>query len=93
MSRIEKRTFSLPHEHMAFIDEQVESGHFASASEVIRAGIRALQQHHTAVERWLETEVAATYDKLMAAPDSTHSSEDVFEALRAHHAKSLKGEA
>ena len=49
MSTIEKRTFSLPAEHAAFIDAQVASGAFASASEVVRAGLRALQERDTAV--------------------------------------------
>ena len=37
MTTIEKRTFSLPAEQAAFIDAQVASGAFASASEVVRA--------------------------------------------------------
>ena len=57
MSRAEKRTVSLPHEHALFIDEQVASGYFASASEVVRAGLRALQERNAAVERWLDEEV------------------------------------
>ena len=40
MSTIEKRSFSLPSEHAAFIDAQVASGAYASGSEVIRAGLR-----------------------------------------------------
>jgi antitoxin ParD1/3/4 len=50
-SNIEKRTFSLPAEHTAFIDAQVASGAFASGSEVVRAGLRALQERDAAVER------------------------------------------
>jgi putative addiction module CopG family antidote len=50
MAAIEKRTFSLPAEHAAFIDAQVASGAFASGSEVVRAGLRALQERDAAVE-------------------------------------------
>ncbi len=49
MGHAEKRTFSLPAEHMTFIDEQVASGSYASASEVVRAGLRALQERDAAV--------------------------------------------
>ena len=58
MSKVQKRTFSLPAEHADFIDKLVGSGAYASGSEVIRAGLRALQERDAAVERWLKEEVA-----------------------------------
>ena len=85
MSAVEKRTFSLPAEHAAFIDAQVASGAFASASEVVRAGLRALQTQDAAVERWLREEVAATYDAMQADPSRVLSSQSVFAQLRARH--------
>ena len=51
MSATAKRTFSLPAEQAEFIDAQVKSGTYASGSEVVRAGLRALQERATAVER------------------------------------------
>ena len=50
--------FSLPAEQAAFIDAKGSSGAYASASEVVRAGLRALQERDAAVERWLREEVA-----------------------------------
>jgi antitoxin ParD1/3/4 len=35
MTDAEKRTFSLPLEHAAFIDEKVSSGAYSSGSEVV----------------------------------------------------------
>jgi len=91
MSNIEKRTVSLPHEHAAFIDQLVASGSFASASEVVRAGLRALQERNEAVERWLREEVAPSYDAMRADPQRALPAETVFDDIRAHHAASLKG--
>lgn len=90
---IEKRTVSLPTEHAAFIDQMVASGSFASASEVVRAGLRALQERNDAVERWLRDEVAATYDRVKNNPDNLLTSEQVFDAVRSHHANKLKGDS
>src|SRR4029077_15342272 len=53
MAAAAKRTFSLPAEHTKFIDAKVASGDYASGSEVVRAGLRALQERDAAVERWL----------------------------------------
>src|SRR5437868_1254623 len=90
MAAIEKRTFSLPAEQAAFIDAQVASGAFASASEVVRAGLRALQERDAAVERWLREEVAATYDEVKAHPERTISGDRLLESVRRLHTARVK---
>ncbi len=89
MPEVEKRTVSLRPEQAAFIDEKVTSGHFASASEVVRAGLRALQERDKAVENWLQNEVTESYDAMKADPDRAISKEDLLKDLHAHHAKRL----
>jgi antitoxin ParD1/3/4 len=77
-----KRTFSLPAEHARYIDEKVASGAYASGSEVVRAGLRALRERDAAVERWLLNEVAPSYDAMKADPSRAISIETVFSELR-----------
>jgi antitoxin ParD1/3/4 len=86
MSNISKRTVSLPEEHAAYIDQMVAKGAFASASEVVRAGLRALQEREAAVDRWLCEEVAATYDAMQSDPSRAIPAADVFDGIRQHHA-------
>jgi len=68
MAAIAKRTFSLPAEHAKFIDAKVASGDDASGSEVVRAGLRALQERDAAVERWLNEDVGPAYDAIKKDP-------------------------
>jgi len=50
-------------DHFAnFIDEQVQAGRFGSASEVVRAGLRLLEEH--------EAKVKVLQDALMAGEES-----------------------
>ncbi|TIQ28206.1 MAG: type II toxin-antitoxin system ParD family antitoxin [Mesorhizobium sp.] len=86
MSATEKRTFSLPSEQAAFIDQLVQSGAYATSSEVIRAGLRALQERDAAVERWLREEVAPTYDAWKGNPGKGISPEEMAEQARKRHA-------
>jgi antitoxin ParD1/3/4 len=85
VSPCEKRTFSLPNEQGRYIDRLVRTGTYASASEVIRAGLRALEERDAAVERWLRDEVTAAYDALEADPKRAIPAEKVFAAVRARH--------
>jgi antitoxin ParD1/3/4 len=82
---IEKRTISLPKEQARYIDSLVESGGYASASEVVRAGLRALQERDAAVERWLIDEVVPLYDAMHENPGRGRSAQQVAEKLRTHH--------
>ena len=88
MSGTEKRTVSLAAENAAFIDAKVKSGGYASVSEVVRAGLRALQERDDAVEQWLRDEVASTYDAVKAGHSKTVPVGDVFDELRARYVSS-----
>ena len=90
MTTTEKRTVSLPSEQARFIDSLVASGTYASVSEVVRAGLRALQERDAAVERWLRDEVLPTYDAMQADPTRALTPEQVASAIRGRHAERLK---
>jgi len=90
MPAVEKRTISLPPAQASYIDTLVETGTYASASEVVRAGLRALQERDAVVERWLKEEVVPVYDAMLADPGRGLSADQVTAAMRAHHADRLK---
>ena len=90
MSSPEKRTFSLPTEQAGYIDTLVKSGAYASGSEVVRAGLRALQERDAAVEKWLRQEVVDVCDAMRDDPSRGIPAEQVFATIRARHADRLK---
>lgn len=85
MSKVSKRTFSLPTEQAAYIDAKVNAGSYASGSEVVRAGLRALQERDAAFERWLREEVATAYDEMKADPARGIPAKAVFAEARARY--------
>jgi antitoxin ParD1/3/4 len=91
MPAAEKRTFSLPAEQSSYIDGLVSSGAFATSSEVIRAGLRALQERDAAVDRWLREDVVPTAERMRADPTRAISADDVFADIRRLHAKKTSG--
>src|SRR5277367_3688363 len=90
MAAVEKRTISLPPAQANYIDTLVEAGSYGSASEVVRAGLRALQERDAVIERWLVEEVVPAYDKMMANPGSGIPAEEVFASIREHHEKRMR---
>ena len=86
----DKRTISLRAEQASYIDALVASGTYATVSEVVRAGLRALQERDLAVERWLQNEVVPVAAAMQADPGRAIPAERVFADLRALHAQRLK---
>ena len=66
MRSTQQFSVTLPNEMAQMVKSKVSSGEYASDSEVIRDGLRALQARDKAVENWLRTEVAASYDEMKA---------------------------
>lgn len=66
--------------------DRVRSGAYASESEVIRDGLRALFVRDEAVESWLREEVSAAYDALVTDPKDVATADDIRARLAAKHA-------
>lgn len=79
---------TLPHEMARMLKDKVASGEYATESEVIREGLRALQAQEQAVERWLRDEVARSVDEVAASPDGVVPVEDVLARIKAKKLKS-----
>jgi antitoxin ParD1/3/4 len=82
-------SITLPNEMAAQVRAKVASGEYASESEVIRDGLRALRDRDAALEKWLRTEAVEIYDRMAADPSRGHSMEDVRAMLAEEHDRAI----
>lgn len=68
------------------VEARVNSGAYASASEVLRAAVRALDREEGAFNDWLRQQIAVS----MSDPRPSEPAEAVFRELRAHHDQRLR---
>ena len=81
MRTTKQLSITLPNNMAEALRQRVDSGEYASESEVIRDGLRALFARDAAVEQWLRTEVVEAYDKLRANPDQAITSAELKKQL------------
>ncbi|MGX7705484.1 type II toxin-antitoxin system ParD family antitoxin [Methylobacterium sp. Gmos1] len=68
------------------VEARVRSGAYASVSEVVRAGLRALDREEAALDTVLRQKV----QEALNDPSPPIPADQVFEELRAYHAERLK---
>jgi len=68
MRSTQQLSITLPIEMAAAVKSRVAAGEYATESEVIRDGLRALMARDRAVESWLHAQVLPAYDALKADP-------------------------
>ena len=87
MRSTQQFSITLPNEMADAVRAKVAGGQYATESEVIRDGLRALLARDQAVEDWLRNDVAAAYDALKADPSKAVSIGQVRARLAAVHKK------
>lgn len=94
MRTTQSLSITLPHEMAQMVKAKVATGEYATESEVIRDGLRALQARDAAVERWLNEEVAPVYDRVAAGTEPLVPADEVLsgaaQRYRARKAKAAK---
>lgn len=87
MRTTQQFSITLPNEMADVVKSKVAAGEYATESEVIRDGLRALMARDRAVESWLRDQVGPAYDALKSDPSRAVSVEHVRARLAAEHAK------
>jgi len=70
------------------VDGREQSGAFASASEVLRAALRALDREEATIRDWLRTKV----DEAFADPRPSSPAREVFQRLSHYHTAQTKAD-
>lgn len=77
MRSTQQFSVTLPNEMAALVKAKVASGEYASESEVIRDGLRALNARERAVDDWLRQQALPSYDSYRADPSKGLSLDEV----------------
>lgn len=91
MRTTQQLSVTLSNEQVALVQKKVESGEYASVSEVIREGLRSLERQNAAVERWLREDVARSYDRYQQNPESVIPLDQVLSRIEARYAADHEG--
>ncbi|TFL15127.1 type II toxin-antitoxin system ParD family antitoxin [Pusillimonas caeni] len=90
MRTTQQFSITLPNDMAQLVRGKVASGEYASESEVIRDGLRALLARDKAMHAWLLNEVAPAYDALKADPARAIPAQEVKNALANEYKKARK---
>lgn len=87
MRTTQQMSITLPNDMADIVKAKVRAGEYASESEMIRDGLRALMARDRAVESWLQNQVGPAYDALKADPGRAVTADQLRARLAAEHAK------
>ena len=87
MRTTQQLSITLPNEMAEAIKTKVRSGEYATESEVLREGLRALLNRDRAIESWLQNEVGVAYDAIKSDPSRAVTADQVRERLASENAK------
>ena len=87
MRTTQQMSITLPNEMADAIRTKVRAGEYATESEVIREGLRALLSRDRAIESWLQNQVGDAYDALKKDPSRAITVEQVRARLASEHDK------
>lgn len=87
MRTTQQFSITLPNEMADIVKTKVATGEYATESEVIRDGLRALMARDRAMDNWLLQEVGPAYDALKANPAQAVTVDQLRATLVAAHEK------
>ena len=83
MRTTQQFSITLPHDMAELVERKIRSGAYASVSEVMRDGVRALMERDVAIERWLREEVVPGHAEYLVNPSKAVPAEELLGRIKA----------
>jgi antitoxin ParD1/3/4 len=90
MRTTQQFSITLPHDMAEAVESKIKSGAYASVSEVVRDGVRALLERDAAVERWLREEVVPGHQEYLRDPSKGVPADAILGRIKARRASRKK---
>jgi antitoxin ParD1/3/4 len=87
MRTTQQFSITLPHDMAEAVESKIKEGRYASVSEVMLDGVRALLERDAAIERWLREEVVAGHKEYLADPSKGVTGDAILPNIKARRAK------
>jgi antitoxin ParD1/3/4 len=87
MRTTQQFSITLPLDMAEVVEGKIKSGAYASVSEVMRDGVRALLEREAAVERWLREEVVTGHQEYLADPSKGVPAEAILDRIKVRRAE------
>lgn len=83
MRTTQQFSITLPNDMAELVERKIQSGAYASVSEVVRDGMRALMERDAAVERWLREDVVPGHAEYLIDPSKAVPAGEVLARIKA----------
>lgn len=77
---------TLPNDMAEIVESKLKSGHYASVSDVVRDGLRALMERDAGIEHWLREQVVVGHQEYLADPSQGVPADAVLSRIKARQA-------
>ena len=88
MRTTQQFSITLPNDMATLVTDKINSGAYASVSEVMRDGLRALIERDAALEKWLREEVVAGHAEYLADTSKGIPADQILTRIKARRAAS-----
>lgn len=86
MRTTQQFSITMPLDMAVAVEAKIKSGGYATVSEVVRDGVRALLERDAAMERWLREEITAGHRDYLADPSKGIQADTVLARIKARRA-------